>query len=299
MSSSPFIDAHQHVWDLTRRPQPWIDPVALAAIDRSFSLDDLRPLAAAAGVTATVLVQCLHDVDETREFLALAASDPLVAGVVGWTDLQAPSVADDLAELRAGAGGSALVGLRHLVQAEDDPNWLTRPAVHRGLAELGAAGLVFDLLVTPVQLPAAVATVAALPQVSFVLDHVAKPPIGSGELTGWGQGVRALALLPNVVAKFSGLVTEAAWDHWTEDDLRPVSEVALAAFGPSRLMFASDWPVCLLAAGYAQVVEAASALVLPSLSPAEQVAFRSGTAARTYRLTPAPDLRHDDPKDAF
>jgi L-fuconolactonase len=287
-----FLDAHQHVWDLDRRPQPWIDPVALAAINRSFSLADLRPLAEAAGINGTVLVQCIQDVDETREFLALAVADPLVAGVVGWTDLQSDSVADDLAELAAGTGGSALVGIRHLVQADPDPGWLTRPATRRGLAALGAAGLSFDLLVTPAQLASAVDTVAALPQVSFVLDHFASPPIAAGDLTGWELAIRPLAALPNLVAKVSGLVTAASWEKWRTDDLRPVIEVALDAFGPDRLMFGSDWPVCLLAADYGAVVDAATALVLPGLSPSEEHAFRAGTAARTYRLA-LPDQSKD------
>ena len=288
-----FIDAHHHVWDLSRRPQPWIDPVALAPLHRSFGLDDLRPVAEAAGVTATVLVQCINNLDETREFLALAAEDPLVAGVVGWVDLEAPDVADTLAELQAGPGGSGLVGIRHQVQSEPDPNWLTRPAVLRGLAALGEAGLVFDLLVVPAQLPAAGAAVSARPEVTFVLDHLAKPPIAGGDLTAWEQGVRALAERPNLVAKLSGLVTEASWEKWTADDLRPVVDLALDAFGPSRLMFGSDWPVCLLAADYGQVVTVAGELVLPSLSPPEQDAFRFGNAARTYHLA------LDDAKGGF
>ena len=287
-----FIDAHHHVWDLERRPQPWIDPVVLAPIHRSFGLDDLRPVAEVAGITATVLVQCINNLDETREFLALAAEDPLVAGVVGWVDLEAPDVAATLADLQSGPGGFGLVGIRHQVQSEPDPDWLTRPAVLRGLAALGEAGLVFDLLVLPVQLPAALAAVRARPEVLFVLDHLAKPPLADGDLTAWEQGVRALAERPNLVAKFSGLVTEASWEKWTTDDLRPVADVALEAFGPSRLMFGSDWPVCLLAADYGQVVAAASELVLSELTPAQKQDFRAGTAARTYRLA------LDDPKGA-
>jgi L-fuconolactonase len=278
-----FIDAHQHVWDLTRRPQPWIDPVSMAPIEQTFTLDDLRPLATAAGVTGTVLVQCLHEPAETREFLALGAADPLVAGVVGWIDLQAPSIVDDLAVLSAGPGGSALVGIRHLTQTEADVDWLTRPAVLRGLAALGAVDLAFDLLVTLAQVPAAVAAVAARPDVTFVLDHFASPPIASGDLSEWERAIRPLAAQPNVVAKVSGLVTLASWEKWTTDDLRPVIDVALEVFGPSRLMFGSDWPVCLLAADYAEVV-AASEVVLDVLSPAEQSAFRADNATRVYRL---------------
>ena len=279
-----FIDAHQHVWDLTRRPQPWIDPGLMGAIDRTFSLDDLRPQAEAAGVTGTVLVQCLHDRDETGEFLALGAADPLVAGVVGWIDLQAPSIADDLAELQAGPSGSMLVGIRHLTQTEGDVDWLTRPAVLRGLAALAAADLTFDLLISVAHLPAAVAAAAAVPELTFVLDHFASPPVAAGDLTDWERSIRPLAARPNVVAKVSGLVTTASWKDWTTDDLRPVIDLALSEFGPSRLMFGSDWPVCLLAAEYPQVVAAASELVVDVLTPAEQQAFRAGTAETAYRL---------------
>ena len=279
-----FIDAHQHVWDLTRRPQPWIDPGPMGAIDRTFSLDDLRPQAEAAGVTGTVLVQCLHDRDETGEFLALGAADPLVAGVVGWIDLQAPSIADDLAELQAGPSGSMLVGVRHLTQTEADVDWLTRPAVRRGLSALAAADLAFDLLITVAQLPSAVAAAAAVPGLTFVLDHFASPPIAAGDLTDWERAIRPLAARPNVVAKVSGLVTTASWKDWTTDDLRPVIDLALDEFGPSRLMFGSDWPVCLLAAEYPQVVAAASDLVIDVLNPLEQEAFRAGTAGSAYRL---------------
>jgi L-fuconolactonase len=280
-----FIDAHHHLWDLGHRAQPWIDPVVLAPLNRTFGLDDLCPPAEAAGVTGSVLVQCINSLDETREFLALAAADRLVAGVVGWVDLEAPDVADTLAALRAGPGGSRLVGIRHQVQSEPDPDWLVRPAVLRGLAALGAAGLTFDLLVLPVQMPAALAAVTARPEVVFVLDHLAKPPIADGDLAFWESGFRVLAERPNLVAKVSGLVTEASWATWTVDDLRPVVDVALDAFGPSRLMFGSDWPVCLLAADYGQVVAVADELVLPLLSPSERDAFRSGTALSAYRLT--------------
>jgi L-fuconolactonase len=275
------VDAHHHVWDLGRRAHTWLDGQEMAPIQRTFSLDDLAPLAAAAGIERTVLVQVLPEVEETKEFLALAASSPLVAGVIGWVDLTDPGVTDTLAELRSGPGGDALVGIRHLVQGERD-DWLHRPEVRRGLAAVAAAGLANDLLTLPPQLPAAIETVRALPQVTFVLDHLSKPPIASGPRGPWASSIRELATLPNVSAKLSGLVTEAT-PGWTVDDLRPYAEVAIEAFGPDRLMIGSDWPVCLLAGPYADVMTAADVLVA-NLSPAERDRVWGDTAVETYGL---------------
>ncbi|MHA6765375.1 amidohydrolase family protein [Streptacidiphilus sp. PAMC 29251] len=281
--STPTVDAHHHLWDLSVRDQDWITGPELAPLRRSFALAELEPQAAAAGIQATVLVQTITVAAETPEFLAVAADSPLVAGVVGWTDLTAPDVADTLAALRRLPGGEHLVGIRHQVQGEPDPDWLRRPDVQRGLAAVAAAGLSYDLLVQAHQLPAAVAAATALPQLTFVLDHLGKPPVSSGELEPWAGQLRALAALPNTVCKLSGLLTEADWAHWTLADLRPYTDTALDAFGPDRLMFGSDWPVSTLAAGYQQSVDTARALT-STLSPAEQAAVFGGTAARAYRL---------------
>jgi L-fuconolactonase len=280
------IDAHHHVWDLARRPQPWLASRALAGIHRTFTTADLAGPAAAAGVTRTVLVQVLPDAAETAEFLALAAGSELVAGVVGWADLTlGAAVGERLAALRAGPGGAYLAGVRHLVQGEADPRWLCRPDVRAGLAAVADAGLVYDLLVLPPQLPAAIETVRALPGLTFVLDHLAKPPVAAGTLQPWAGLIRTLAAEPNVVCKLSGMVTEADPDRWTVRDLRPYAETVLAAFGQDRLMFGSDWPVCLAAASYAEVVAAAEELTA-GLGPDGHAAVFGGTAARVYRLTP-------------
>ncbi|MDT0316799.1 amidohydrolase family protein [Streptomyces millisiae] len=285
---TPRIDAHHHVWDLARRPHHWLDGPESAAIRRTFGLGDLAGQAAAAGVTGTVLVQVLPDLAETAEFLALAAGSELVAGVVGWVDLtEGDAVTERLAALRSGPGGELLVGVRHLVQGEPDDRWLCRPDVRRGLAAVAAAGLSYDLLVLPHQLPAAVDTVRALPGLSFVLDHLAKPPIAAGVTHPWAGLLRELAGAPNVYAKLSGLVTEADHAGWTVAALRPYAETALAAFGPGRLMFGSDWPVCLLAASYGEVVAAAEDLTA-ALTPAERAEVFGGVAARAYRLPAAP-----------
>ncbi|MCF6475928.1 amidohydrolase [Nonomuraea sp. MG754425] len=272
------IDAHHHVWDLSARPHAWLDSDRMAPVRRTYTLDDLAGPAAASGVEATVLVQVLPDPDETREFLTLAAGSELVAGVVGWIDLTAPDTADTLASLPAG-----LVGVRHGVQSEADPAWLNRPDVRRGLAAVSAAGLAYDLLTLPHQLPAAIDTVSALPELPFVLDHLSKPPIASGELEPWRGRILELAARPNVSCKLSGMVTEADWRSWRVAELRPYAETVLEAFGPERVMFGSDWPVCLLAAGYEQVAEAAGELCA-GLSESETAEVFGGAARRAYRL---------------
>lgn len=278
-----MIDAHHHLWDLDVRDQDWITGPAMAPLRRNFGLADLRPEAEAAQVTATVLVQTVTVPEETPELLALAAADDLVGAVVGWVDLTAASVADDLAALLARPDGGWLRGVRHQVQGEPDPDWLTRPDVLRGLRAVAAAGLVYELLTLPHQLPAAEQAVAAVPELAFVLDHCSKPPIAAGELHPWADDVVKLAAHPNVTCKLSGLVTEADWTGWTIGDLAPYADVVLAAFGPERVMFGSDWPVCLLAAPYSRWLAAARELT-GRLTPAERDAVFTRTASRVYRI---------------
>ncbi|WHT19924.1 amidohydrolase family protein [Crossiella sp. CA-258035] len=277
------IDAHHHLWDLSVRAQDWLAGPEMAPINRSFVLPDLHQVTAVTGIGATVLVQTITVPEETPEFLVFAEASEIVAAVVGWTDLTAPDVPDTLAALKSGHGGRWLRGIRHQVQSEPDPRWLCRPDVRRGLAAVAEAGLSYDLLTLPHQLPAAVETVRALPQLEFVLDHCSKPPIAAGELEPWAADLRALAALPNVTCKLSGLVTEADWTQWTVDQLRPYAEVVLDAFGPERVMFGSDWPVCLLAAPYATVLETAEVLT-DRLTPSERAAVFGGTAQRVYGI---------------
>ena len=277
------VDAHHHLWDLSVRDQDWITGPLLRPLRRDFTLADLAPEARAAGVGSTVVVQTVTVPEETPELLALAAAHDLVGGVVGWTDLTRPDIADELARLRALPGGALLKGVRHQVQGEPDPEWLLRPDVRRGLAAVAAAGLVYDLVVLPRQLPACVAAAESLPQLTFVLDHLGKPPIASGALEPWASAVRALAALPNTVCKLSGMVTEADPASWTTGDLRPYADTVLDAFGPGRLMYGSDWPVCTLAASYGEVLDAAHE-VTSGLSAPERAALFHGTATRVYRL---------------
>jgi L-fuconolactonase len=278
-----IIDAHQHAWDLSVRDQPWLAGPEMAAIRRSFSVDDLRPAALAAGVTATVLVQTVTVAQETPEMLALAAADPLVAAVVGWVDLTRPAVADDLARLKDAPGGRYLAGVRHQVQSEPDPDWLRRPDVIRGLHAVAAAGLCYDLIVLPHQLPAAAHAAQAVPELTMVLDHGAKPQFGQGDLAPWAAGIRALAAQPNTVCKLSGLISEAP-EGTPQSAFLPVADIILNEFAPARTMFGSDWPVCLLNAEYADVVSLATFLT-GGLSEADQAAVFAGTAARVYGIS--------------
>ena len=285
------VDAHHHLWDLKVRAQEWLRAPELKPIWRDFTLDKLEPEARGHGVDKTVLVQVAASTDETRELLAYAACTPLIAGVVGWMDLTQQDPEAHLAHLAHSAGGQTLRGIRHLVQDELDPNWLEREDVRRSLTAVADAGLTYDLLVRPKQAEAALRVVRALPQLAFVLDHLGKPPIAeanTGTGTGtvdepWSTWIRALAAEPNVVCKLSGMVTEAHWDTWTTADLRPYAETALDAFGADRMMFGSDWPVCLLAATYSEVYETARDLV-SGLSEPEREAVFSTTATRVYRL---------------
>jgi L-fuconolactonase len=278
----PVVDAHHHFWDPAMADYPWLTD-ELAAIRRPFGPDDLEPLLAAAGVDSTILVQTRPDFEETVEFLGIAERTPFVRGVVGWVDLTSVGVADDIADLSSRPGGAALVGIRHQAHDEPDPDWLQRDDVIRGIEAVGAAGLVYDLLVRPRELPAAMRLARRLPDVRFVIDHIAKPPIARRELEPWAGLMAPFAELSNVACKLSGMVTEADWAHWTVDDLRPYVDRVLEVFGPGRLMFGSDWPVCLLAGSYQDVFEAARQVV-SALSESERVGIFDENAVRTYRL---------------
>jgi L-fuconolactonase len=280
-----IVDAHHHLWDPAVGDYPWMTD-ELAVIRRRFTPADLAPLLREAAVETTILVQARSSLEETREFLQTAASNPFIRGVVGWVNLTDPGAADVLAELRASPGGDRLVGIRHQVHDEPDPEWLARDDVRRGIAAVARADLVYDLLVRSRELPAARALVASMPDARFVVDHLAKPPIRSGTLQPWAGLVSGWADLENASWKLSGLVTEADWAGWTRDDLAPYVDHVLERFGPGRLIFGSDWPVCLLAATYAEVVDAARGLT-EGLGDAERQAIFGENARRIYRLDAA------------
>jgi L-fuconolactonase len=276
-----MIDAHHHVWDPARRQHAWLE--GFPTLNRRFGLDDYERETAASGVTASVLIQVLADADETEAFLAMVDKSDLVRGVVGWTDLTSPAAADDIARLRALPGGSLLVGIRHLVQDEPDPDWLRRADVRRGLRAVGAAGLAYDLLVRPGQLPAALEVTGDLADVRFVLDHGAKPGIAAGNREPWASLISDLAARPNVSCKVSGLVTEAG-PGWRPAHIAPYIDHLLDCFGPGRLMFGSDWPVCTLAASYAEVLDLARGALGTRLGPGELAEVFAGNTITVYGL---------------
>jgi L-fuconolactonase len=276
------IDAHHHVWDLARRPQPWT--AGLAPLERSFAYDELLPQLDAAGIDGTVVVHTVADIEETHELLALAAEERRLLGVVGWLDLTSDIVVAELSEVRTRPGGDCLVGVRHQLQVEPDPDWLARPVVRRALQHLGHAGLAYDVVVSPEQLPVVTAAVDATPGTAFVLDHAGKPGLARGDLAAWRRDITELARREHVSVKLSGLVTEADWDGWTAADLVPAVETVLEAFGATRTMWGSDWPVSLLAdADYATWVRVSEEL-LAGLSVDEADAVWGGTACRVYGL---------------
>jgi L-fuconolactonase len=281
-----IVDAHHHLWDPATADYPWLTD-ELAAIRRPFGPEDLAPFVAAAGIGATVVVQTLSSLTETEEFLAIAATSPFVRGVVGWVDLRDPAVDETIAALRAGPGGDRLVAIRHQVHDEPDPDWLGRDDVRRGIAAVGSTGLAYDLLVRARELPAARTLVNAMPDVRFVVDHLAKPAIRDGSDPAWTAAVASFRGRPNVWWKLSGLVTEADWRAWRTTDLQPFVDRVLEIAGPDRLLFGSDWPVCLLAAPYERVLETARSLIA-ALTPSEQAAILGATAVTVYRLDAAP-----------
>ncbi|MGI9253044.1 MAG: amidohydrolase family protein [Thermomicrobiales bacterium] len=280
---TPVVDSHQHFWDLNRFDYFWMTGDAIRPIQRTFGPDDLGPLLRENGVDATVLVQALMSVEETRWFMETAAATPFVAGVVGWVDLLAPDVADVVAELQARPDGKTLVGVRHMVQDEPDPDWLRQPGVKRGLRALTDAGLAYDLLLKPPQIAAATRLCAELPDVRFVVDHIAKPPIASGELAAWRDLMAPFAEMPHVLCKLSGMITEADWAAWAPGDLVPYVQQTMEWFGEDRVMFGSDWPVCLLAGSYGQVKSALEHALGPVSDETRAKVF-GGNANRFYGL---------------
>jgi L-fuconolactonase len=279
----PRVDAHQHFWRYGADEYAWITS-AMSPLMRDFLPGDLEPLLRQSGMDQCIAVQARQSPEETTFLLQLAGLHEWIAGVVGWVDLQAPpdAMREQLARWRS---SPALVGIRHIVQDEPDDRFLLRPNVQRGLAVLEEFDLVYDILIYPRQLPAAVELAARFPRQRFVLDHLAKPPLRGGGMASWTREIERLAPERHVSAKLSGLVTEAEWGRWRPADIRYALDVAWAVFGPERLMIGSDWPVCTLSAPYGDVMH----LVLECLadragSDADRDAVLGGTARRVYGL---------------
>jgi L-fuconolactonase len=273
------IDAHQHFWRYNHEEYGWIDD-SMSSLRRDFLPDDLRPELEGAGFQRSIAVQARQSLEETRWLLELAASSPLILGVVGWADLRSPDVRSQLEEF---ARNPKLVGIRHIVQSEPDDRFLLQPEFLRGISLLEEFDLTYDILIYPRHLPVAAEFVRDFPRQRFVLDHLAKPLIKSSSIHPWEAGMRELAKFPNVSCKLSGMVTEADRQNWKPEHMTPYLDIALDCFGPNRLMIGSDWPVCTVAASYARTMN----VVLDYFGkyPADvQDAVLGGNAQRFWKL---------------
>jgi len=270
------IDAHQHFWRYDAARHTWITP-EMSLLRRDWMPEHLRPELSAAGIDATIAVQADSSEQETHFLLDLARNNSEIAGVVGWVDLAAANITDRLEHF---AQFKTLKGFRHVAQSEPDDRFLVRDPFLRGIASLAAYDFSYDILIYPRQLPAAAELVRRFPDQRFVVDHLAKPSIKTGEMEPWATGMRTIAENDNVFCKLSGLVTEAAWTGWVPGDFAPYLDVVFEAFGADRLMFGSDWPVCLLAARYAQVKQ-----LIEDYSASDRDKIFGQNAARFYGLT--------------
>jgi len=274
------IDAHQHFWRFDPVRDSWITP-DMAAIQRDFLPTDLQPILQQHRLDGCVVVQSDQSEAENEFQLDNAAAHDFIKGVVGWVDLQAENVAERLDYYRQ---FDKLKGFRHVLQGEADRALMLRPAFQHGIGELGQRGFTYDLLILPDQLGYAAELAVAFPHQPFVVDHIAKPPIRAQEIDAWMRGIRALAAHENVCCKVSGMVTEADWQHWEPEDFRPYLDVVFAAFGPRRVLYGSDWPVCNVAGGYARAIGILEDYLRP-FSAAEQAQFWGDNAVRFYGLS--------------
>ncbi len=273
------IDAHQHFWKFDRARDTWITD-EMSVLRREFLPQDLRPELAANDFAGSIAVQASQSESETHFLLDLAKRDSSILGVVGWVNLMSPDIADRLSYFRQ---FKTLCGFRHIVQAESDDRFMLRDDFLRGVDSLAQFDFTYDILIYPRQLPAAIELVASFPNQKFVLDHMAKPEISTGKLDPWAAAIRELATSPNVHCKLSGMVTEANWKCWKLSDFTPYLDVVFESFGPDRLIFASDWPVCLVAGSYSEVVHLVSSYLDP-LPSDKKAAIFGGNAARFYGL---------------
>ena len=274
------IDSHHHFWKYDPAEYDWIGE-EMGVIRRDFLPEHLAAEITAAGIDGAVYVQARQTVEETAALLEFAGAKEFIPGVVGWVPLVSPGVEQDL---QGFATNGKLRGVRHVLQGEPDDFYLLRADFNAGIRALRPFGLVYDILIFERHLPQTCTFVDRHPGQVFVLDHIAKPRIKEGSLEPWSTHLRELAQRENVFCKLSGLVTEASWSGWTPEQLRPYVDTVLAAFGPARMMFGSDWPVCLVACGYARWVETVRQLAA-GLTPGEQGRLFGGTAEEVYRLS--------------
>jgi L-fuconolactonase len=274
-----MIDSHQHFWQVGRFDYPWLTR-DLGVLYRDYLPDDLAPILARNGVNKTVLVQASNSIAETRWLLDVARNNHFIAGVVGWVDLTRADVDSQLSELTI---NPKFKGVRHLVESEPDDAWLIQPSVLAGLKQLPKHTLSYDLLVHTRHLQYVPRVAEECADLQLVVDHLAKPPVARNEIKAWAGALKPVAACPNIHCKLSGLVTEANWTSWQTSDLRPFVDHALELFGVERMMFGSDYPVCLLAATYDRVLESFQEL-LQDLSDSDRDKIFSQNATRFYRL---------------
>ena len=277
------IDSHHHIWDLTVRDQDWIVGEALAPIRRNFLMPDYKAATKPFGIDYSVIVQTVTNYAETPELLELATKDEMVAGIVGWLDMSAEDAISHLDHYQSLPGASYLKGIRDIVQDHPDSNYLARPQVDLNVKELAKRGIAYDILTKTPELPGAIKLVKANPEARFVLDHISKPYIAKNEFEPWESLIKEIASFENVVCKVSGMVTEADWENWKSEDIKPYFEIILENFGPNRLMYGSDWPVCTLAGSYEQVYKLADEFT-KNLSESEKKSFWFDCANRAYKL---------------
>jgi L-fuconolactonase len=273
------IDSHQHFWRYDPVRHAWITDT-MSVLKRDFLPEQLAPGLGANGVDASVAVQVNQSESETMFLLDLARSNSRIAGVVGWVDLLSPNLGERLEYF---SHFEKLRGFRHIAQAEKDDRFLARDAFGNGVAQLHGFGFTYDILIYPRQLPAAIELAGRLPAQRFVIDHIAKPEIKSGNIAAWSAQMQEIAQNKNVFCKASGMVTEADWHHWKAADFKPYLDVVFDAFGADRLMFGSDWPVCLVAATYGQVKQILADYI-QHFSAADRQKIFGGTATRFYGL---------------
>ena len=273
-----IVDTHVHFWDMDRFHYFWLKP-EYGILYQTYLPEQIRQAMDEAGVARGVFVQANHVLEENDWVLSLAETHTWIAGMVGWVDLTDPNVG---ALLDRYTRNPRFKGVRHLIHEEPDDRWLLRPAVQPGLAALAERGLTYDIVAFPRHLPYLPEVVSRHPQLNFVIDHMAKPPIASGNLDDWAHGMQAVAAFPNVYCKVSGLLTEAAPGTWPEA-LKPVLDIGIELFGFARLMYGGDWPVSLLASPYTEVVEATGS-ALAGATHTDLAKFWGDNAMRFYRL---------------
>ncbi|PVY43733.1 amidohydrolase family protein [Pontibacter virosus] len=274
------IDAHQHFWQYSPERDNWITD-EMAVIRRDFLPSDLEPPLRQHGFDGCVLVQSAQPETENRFLLEQAQAHDFVKGVVGWVELQDESLDERLDYYRQ---FPKLKGFRYILQGQPDKALMLRPDFMRGIGKLARYGYTYDILIYPDQLAYAEQLVARFPGQPFVLDHLAKPDIRNQGLNAWQKDIKALAVHENTYCKLSGMVTEADWDNWKKEDFKPYLDTAVEAFGTDRILFGSDWPVCLVAASYADMLGIVEEY-FSSFSKTEQAAFFGGNAAKFYNLT--------------